>query len=167
MSAYDKLRSFAESREHDAVIIRDGLTYQDAREAANLIERQQAEIERLRSDRSRWATERLALWADIDRLQALGGQERTQADRGEKFEVWYAAATPLYGVPRNIAWAGFQAGCALSEADRRDAEKYRVMLKKDMTATYSDFWFAKLNYTSEDMDEAEKAWDAAIDAGRV
>lgn len=32
MSARDKVRSFAEAREHDHVPIRDGLTYGDARE---------------------------------------------------------------------------------------------------------------------------------------
>ena len=32
MSARDKVRSFAESREADHVVIRDGLTYGDARE---------------------------------------------------------------------------------------------------------------------------------------
>jgi hypothetical protein len=42
MSATDALRSFAESRENDAIIIRDGLCYGDVRQAV-------AEIERLRA----------------------------------------------------------------------------------------------------------------------
>jgi hypothetical protein len=44
MSATDALRSFAESREHDAITIRHGLCYGDVRQAV-------AEIERLRAER--------------------------------------------------------------------------------------------------------------------
>lgn len=50
MSAYDILRSFAETREADHVPIRDGITYAQARDAASEIERLQAEVTRLTAE---------------------------------------------------------------------------------------------------------------------
>ena len=83
MSAYDKLRSFAEAREHDSTVIRSGLTYGDAREAA-------AEIARLRRERDeaqanyRWmvehaADQRLDGYRELGQRAAVAETERDEA----------------------------------------------------------------------------------------
>ena len=45
MSSLDILRSFAESREHDAVLIRDGISYGNVRETLRVIAELEAELQ--------------------------------------------------------------------------------------------------------------------------
>ena len=64
MSALDALRSFAESRERDSVVIRDGIRYGDARAILK-------EIERLRGD---LATSEAGIESLKDRFAAAVGR---------------------------------------------------------------------------------------------
>lgn len=51
MTAIDKVRSFAESREPDVAVIRDGITYGDARELLHEIDRMRALAEETEKER--------------------------------------------------------------------------------------------------------------------
>lgn len=71
MSSLDLLREFAESREHDAVLIRDGVSYGEIREVLRVIAELEAELaaERARREadetdaaRYRWLREWRARW---------------------------------------------------------------------------------------------------------
>lgn len=98
-----------------------------------------------------------------------------QAER-EAFEAWAGPEFIAYGIDSDdghyadvrvrAAWRAWQAARELSAGARRDAERYRAMMQHDLTAKYSDLWFAKLNYNGDELREAEDNWSTALDAGR-
>jgi DNA repair ATPase RecN len=69
MSALDKLRSFAESREADCVPIRDGLTYGDARESIDEFKWLRKSLSNAESARQQGWDEANALRAEVDKLK--------------------------------------------------------------------------------------------------
>lgn len=80
MSAIDKVRSFAESREPDVAVIRDGITYGDARVLLEEVGRLRAA---LTDAEERASQNRLSAEADVlDRCVHCGVELEVEGDAG-------------------------------------------------------------------------------------